>query len=397
MFAATGILSSEMSYTNAKNEDVESVKDALDDLYSKASCSEQSENDTNIFEFSSHIFELVDTNDHIYYHDGTLTQKSLGIGSGTSVLDANDGSYRYSGSNEIVNDNYVCFGYTDVSVCSSDNFATSDYAYRIIGIFDKGNCSSNAYTTRPSCEKAGLTWNSEHQVKIIKVTPFISNAYTTNWLWSGTSKVNNNPNNSYLLNNYEDSVLFNEVLNGTGTTTEILKYNATEVTTVKTFLGNLDNKWQEMLATPTWYVGGNTNNKINYTSPGRAYNNEIEYDSTNNNLVGLIYPSEYGFGSSPEYWNLPLFATSNNDYRTAINDNWLFFNGTTGLTITRVNDSSNSYYEDKIYVVTTTGWVGIGSCYKNEYYYIHPTFYLESNVEVSGSGEIDNPYVLSVR
>ena len=51
----------------------------------------------------------------LYHHDGTLTN---GI---------NDGSYRYSGASDVVN-NFVCFG-TNIAPCPTDNL------YRIIGVF----------------------------------------------------------------------------------------------------------------------------------------------------------------------------------------------------------------------------------------------------------------------
>lgn len=90
----------------------------------------------------------------LYHHDGTLEN---GI---------NDGSYRYAGASNNVN-NYICLG-NDASTCPENNL------YRIIGVFD-------------------------NQVKVIKETTVESQAWDADYVntWS-TSSINNYLNNTYL-------------------------------------------------------------------------------------------------------------------------------------------------------------------------------------------------------
>ena len=74
------------------------------------------EKDKTLAEYVIEQYGGVQGNNNIYHHDGTLEN---GI---------NDGSYRYSGASEDVN-NYVCFG-TSESPCPTDNL------YRIIGVIN---------------------------------------------------------------------------------------------------------------------------------------------------------------------------------------------------------------------------------------------------------------------
>ena len=64
------------------------------------------------------LYNGIDGNNGIYYHDGS---GSYGF------LEAGDGSYRYAGANP---NNYVCFGTTGTACQNSEN------QYRIIGVFD---------------------------------------------------------------------------------------------------------------------------------------------------------------------------------------------------------------------------------------------------------------------
>jgi hypothetical protein len=104
----------------------------------------------------------VQGNNNIYHHDGTLEN---GI---------DDGSYRYAGADNSVN-NYVCFG-SDSVTCPTDNL------YRIIGLFDS-------------------------QVKIIKATAAKSDLlgtdgeYFQDTVYYNWSSLNSCPSNVALLSN----------------------------------------------------------------------------------------------------------------------------------------------------------------------------------------------------
>lgn len=215
--------------------------------------------------------------------------------------------------------NFVCFG-SDEEVCPIDNL------YRVIGIFDE-------------------------QVKLIKAT------ILRYYYWSGSL--------SDTMNDWETSGINNQTLNGI-------------------YYINLGNFWTNKIAEPIWQVGG-----LNYLQSQdnayNVYNNELgegKIDKPYEGKIGLMYLSEYAYGSNPVNWTRNL-----SDYSVASirNNNWLYL-GEEEWTIDSDNsDSINVFY------ITRNGVVSYSNT--NISYAIRPTFYLASYVTVlSGTGTQIDPY-----
>ena len=288
--------------------------------------------------FADDIIALSSTNSHIYHHDSSLTNG------------AKDDSYRYAGPNSTVNDNYVCFGYNRESYnneCESGTFsATSDYAYRIIGVFKDVDGNSN----------------DAYYVKLIKATSYGS------YHWDNESSTSSNYSNDFSV-----STLFSTTLNGA---------NSSYLATLNS------NGWSNYLAQPKWYVGGNTFANIYSKQASVAYTNERTDTNTVNTSykIGLMYPSDYGFATSNSYWTTALSSYNS----AAAAQDWLYVSGLgVEWTISRTSDTTNGAFR-----VNSAGIVDNQSVWYS--YVVRPVLYLSSNVKAIGSGTIESPYILSM-
>ena len=140
----------------------------------------------------------------------------------------------------------------------------------------------------------------------------------------------------------------------------------------------------------TWYVGGLTRANGYLSNAKTAYDYEVgtnkDASTTVTSKIGLMYVSEYYYGANPDYWTLPGNNSSGNDYRTAINDNWLY----TGLyewTISRVSGVSGHAFD--VYV----GGYLIGDVVDySRGFAVRPSFSLSSSIKfTSGEGTAVNP------
>ena len=303
--------------------------------------------------FADYIIELAATNSHIYYHNGTITSTSVDIDNNNTILDAEDLSYRYSGSAEEVTDNYVCFGY-DIdnynNECTAINFATSNYSYKIIGAIPvlTFNETKNAY-------------EEQYLVKIIKYGVYEYSKWVPN---SGDTFNWNNTSLNY------------EVLNS--------KSKSTSENLESGFLYEVrENGWDNYIAIPTWYVGNYSWENVGNTSPKNAYNEEIKSSNAlltiSHNKIGLIYDHDYGFAASPRNWQTKLV-----DYNTVIENNWLFSYATSvGYDRWIITGSANVIEKNN----------GRINGYGDRYYgYSQPTFYLSSNVLIDTDNMSDTTY-----
>ena len=297
------------------------------------------------------VYTGVDGENGLYYHDGQGTYTN-------ADQEAGDNSYRYAGANP---NNYVCFG-SDEESCPADNL------YRIIGVF-------------------------ENQVKLIK------NASIGDYVWDVDnidfgSLVNVSNTNS---DKFIAAVQLGEIL--AAPTPGNPGSNNWEEADINYYINNdyllnkLENKWQSKIATMSWQVGGNTYNNIAYQNAPTAYQNEIINPSLNTTYsakIGLMYVSDYMYGSDPIYWTFVGYNSNGNDYRVAINDNWLYL-GDSEWTISR-----NSDVDLLAFYVSNSGFVNHGGTNSDEYA-IRPVFYLESTVVLeSGTGTQENPYRIAI-
>ena len=281
----------------------------------------------------------------IYYHNSNLTNG------------AGDNSYRYAGANP---NNYVCFG-SDDATCPSDDL------YRIIGVIDG-------------------------KIKLISADGATTTMLGTDEGYVKTYQAAFGSDSSYYKGNGDLTKIGTYKWNKSGTNTwSTSTTNTTNLNTnYLTYLDSKNTKWKTMIDDTTWYVGGMTYTNGFYSNAKKAYNYEVgsnkDATTTVTSKIGLMYVSEYYYGATPDYWTLPGYNSSGNDYSKAVNDNWLY----TGLyecTISRRSDASVSEF-----VVLGSGSVGdddVGNSLGNV---LRPSFSLSSSIKfTSGEGTAVNP------
>ena len=254
------------------------------------------------------------------------------------------GLYTYQGSNGIYyhtsslansagDDSYRYAGSNPNNyVCfGSDSVpCPSDNLYRIIGVFNE-------------------------QVKLIK-----SGSYSTS-SWSG----------DYVYNNTWSSSAMADTLN-------------------ESYLNSFDTKWQDVISSHTWKVGGlDIGNAYRTFYANTVYNYEVgNYSNytTWNGKIGLMYASDYAFAISNSYWRTEVTSSS---YGNVANNNWLF-EGSDEWTISR-DSSSNS----GAIMLSSSGFLDDYSVTNK--YRIRPCFYLNSDVKyISGSGTESDSYRIGI-
>ena len=280
------------------------------------------------------VYTGVQGENNLYYHDSTLTDG------------AGDGSIRYSGASDSVN-NYVCFGST-ASTCPDDNL------YRIIGVF-------------------------ENKVKLIKATAAPSSLLGTD----GDFK----SGNTYYWNYRGDTV----INGGTGSndwSSSLL--NKTNLNT--NYINKIGSTWSRKIATTAWQVGGADLDMITTAGIKNMYTKEMTTNAsmTYSAKIGLMYASDYGFATSPKYWSLPASENVNyNDISQGKNENWLYNGGSYEWIITPYIGRMDSAFDLGEY-----GNVSARSAVLTGI--IRPAFFLDSSVKYSsGSGTSSSPYRIS--
>ena len=314
---------------------------------------------------SSCIISMNGIDDTLYHHNGTIKSESeysvtiLGseltktYEAGT-ILDANDGSYRYSGGTDVVN-NYVCFG-------SNEDTCPESSLYRIIGVFN------------------------DKTVKLIKATYAKSDLLGTDgaaynddqYYWYGPNSKSNIWNYS-LLNSYN---LYRNY-----------------------FRGVLDKTWQNKIIRNRWSVGGNTADSLMDSIPSEIYQNEVVSPITDITgggyfdwMIGLPYISDFYFAANKEIWLLP---PSSHEYIRNYKDN---YQKPEGLRYSVIN----WLFNPEMYFITRFSESTVGAYYFDAGEGLHltrsddmpkliyPTFYLNPDVTfVSGSGTSTDPIRIS--
>ena len=286
----------------------------------------------NLANYIMNCIHTVRSGPGLYHHDGSFKN-------GEYVLDANDGSYRYSGSNP---NNYVCLG-----ECDSIN----SNRYRIIGVIDG-------------------------KVKLIKDTPLnVAGSVSVPWDTTGGQYGSNNWNKPAEINKY-----LNEDADG--------------------FYQNLPVNYKDKIASVTWYLGGP--DEENHTAK-QFYNDEHNSEKVYNGnaftwtgYVGLMYASDYMYAVPKEMWTLYGYYSdynaydmgASNDFRSAVNDDWIYIKDMNQWSITpsSVNDSLafHVFNDGSVrYVFASYG------------YLVRPVFNLKSNVMYSsGNGTYELPFII---
>jgi len=249
------------------------------------------------------------------------------------------GLYRYQGTNEVVNNNYICFGTSNKEECVND---TDKYMYRIIGVNESG------------------------QLKLIKkealnIAYYWHNVRTSDITW---------PNSDLY-----------KGLNGIsgGTYSNLFIGNSTYV----------PNGWNNKIANTTWKYGNVTDINENAAS---LYATEYGWTSTTSVKIGLMYTHDYAYAyqsggnncsSSGEYGkcNTSWLHLSNNDSGAPSADEW---------TMSHYGKNGTYYYAWRVFPGGD-----FDNANQNNEYAVRPVFYLSADeVFASGMGTEDDPIML---
>ena len=233
-----------------------------------------------------------------------------------NVIDAADGSYRFAGTSADVK-NYICLG-------SSEEACPDDNLYRIIGVFGENN----------------------HGVKDQQLVKVIKNTSYGLYKWNVTG-----------INDWAKASL-NTTLNSTFKTEKLSGF-------------------EDKIAEVTWRVSGYSTSAATAKT---VYTGEItNATKTYTAKIGLIYPSDYGYATTPDYWTTNVY-----DYNTAASSkDWLFLgsyewllspNSSTPSSAWVVNSSGSAYHLNS--VISSIA--------------VRPSFYLLSSVNFAGGDGTKN-------
>ncbi len=156
-------------------------------------------------------------------------------------------------------------------------------------------------------------------------------------------------------------------------------------------------QWNNIL-TSKFYEYERSQNSSKICSSGiECLNDNVERTTQWHGYVGLMYPSDYGYATSggdttnrKTCLNTILYNWRN--VPDCYSNNWLYHSTMSSwlLTSLAISDSSS-----RIFLLASKGEVSIGIGFRE--FALFPTFYLKSNVNIiSGTGELNNPYVVSL-
>ena len=211
--------------------------------------------------------------------------------------------------------NYVCFG-SDDATCPADNL------YRIIGVFGDNN----------------------HGIKDKQLVKVIKNTSIGNIAWNTTE-----------LNDWASASL-NTTLNSTFKTEKLSGF-------------------EDKIAEVTWRVSGYG---TSVATAKTLYTGEItNVTKTHTAKIGLMYASDYGYATTPNYWTTKLF-----EYDKAKSKDWLLLGSFEWLL------SPNGLYH--AWFVDRSGALSHNIVINT--YVVRPSFYLLSSVKYeSGDGTASSP------
>ena len=288
------------------------------------------------YTLANYIIENVYVEDGVnglYYHDG--------VGAYTNAnQEAGDNSYRYSGANYTIADEYQN-EYTDIDNLLINLNNTTAYVYK-----------NEAYN---GADSNGMNKMNQAIYKDFAIDYCNVNAC-----------------------DYEE--LLNQILN-----------NTIEDENITNALGEFQN---DLMITGEWATI--------YSGILIEYNGEVLFGEYNiykyltnefcSIKIGLMYVSDYGYAATPEAWSLSVvYFDEINDYTSPMNidNNWIFM-GAYDWTISRYIGR----YPDLALYASYIGYVGgNGVDIENS---VRPVFYLKSNVElVGGTGTVSDPFLIN--
>ena len=276
---------------------------------------------------------------------------------------------------------------------SPKNYLTfNDETWRIIGIFNVYNVD---------------TKKTEKLVKIIR------NDSLGIYSWDATG------NNNYGINDWSEADLMKELngdyLDTTLTANKTNWYNTYwdstndkpvfRQTGVFDYTKVINIKYQQMISTSVWNLGGNSYsnpNTLPYGLPTKeqyeAERGTVTYQSSRattwTGKIGLMYASDYGYASTDAECRTNLRAGLtyiNNIWNPTNakckNNNWLFYDDYQWVM------SPFTVYPADVFIIYLDGFIHNNSAGAQNN--VRPTLYLKSDVVISGgTGEMENPYTI---
>ena len=321
---------------------------------------------TLLADYIKSLYAGTQGNNSIYYHDGSIKD------SNGNVIDAGDNSYRYSGTNNDVN-NFVCF---DGSDCNNEK-----NLYRIVGVYEntKVKLLKYEYVTTDEVGKdnnVGTFSKSDYPNYdgTLETIPKFS------WAASASSTV-------AMLSNYR--VIF------TAPTPDCDSTSLSETSLVN---DNLNNNYLNSL-------DDNIKSKI-IQNKFKYYLSQAALLSLNRAKQAYIY--EYGSYSSDSYYDEKIGILNSNEYMFSFSkDFWLTnsknIEGPNSWIFRGIPEYLNSQISN---VILQIGYISNDGSIRVEYSCveddlgeltsraIRPTFYVQDIKLLSGNGTKQNPYII---
>ena len=285
--------------------------------------------------------------------------------------------YRYYGPSP---NNYICLDMEGGSTCPDKHL------YRIIGSIYEEKENTN-------------------RIKVIKATP-LTDGTTSAFSWD--YKVNNGSGSydniwaTITSGNYSNSLtsgsqlmkLLNSGVWWNGTSGSYYNGNDTTTATTVNFTNyKLSDKAKSYITTSRYYLGGYNNNPPLTNEMYGYERGTLRYNTDRplywEGMVGLMYPSDYGYAAG----NNCVSGTKLDDYdRGCMNKDWLYISNTEQWLMS----PDSSIYTGLVFIVGSSGYVGIFLIYGCYVHSVRPTFYLKADTNIkSGDGSSTNPYILS--
>ena len=321
---------------------------------------------TLLADYIKSLYAGTQGNNNIYYHDGSIKD------SDGNVIDAEDNSYRYSGTNNDVN-NFVCF---DGSDCNNEK-----NLYRIVGVYEntKVKLLKYEYVTTDEVGKdnnAGTFSKSDYPNYdgTLETIPKFS------WAASASSTV-------AMLSNYR--VIF------TAPTPECDNTKLGDSSLIidnlnKNYLNSLDDNIKSKIIQNKFKYYVTEVALISFNRAKQAYIYEYgsySYDRYYDEKIGILNSNEYLFSFSKDFW-----LTKSNNIEGP--NSWIF----RGIPEYLNSQTSN--------VILMIGYINNDGSIRVEYSCdeedpgeltsraIRPTFYVQDIKLLSGNGTKQNPYII---
>ena len=323
---------------------------------------------TLLADYIKSLYAGTQGNNSIYYHDGSIKD------SNGNVIDAEDNSYRYSGTNNDVN-NFVCF---DGSDCNNEK-----NLYRIVGVYEntKVKLLKYEYATTDEVGKdnnAGTFSKSDYPnydgtLETISKFSWEASASSTVAMLSNYRVIFTAPTPDCDYTDLSETSLVNDNLNN--------NYLSSLTDNIKSKI--IQNKFYYWMMPGDMYPFDNA--KGAYIAENSSNNKDRYYYDEK---IGILNSNEYMFSFSKDFW-------LTNSYNIEGPNSWIFRGIPEYL-------SSQSLYGDgaqQTGYISNDGSIRAGySCVESTNLLssvaIRPTFYVQDIKLLSGNGTKQNPYII---